>query len=147
MQKNNRFKKYGVSLIEIAVALLFFAFAAIPIYYALSYGSKQEVDTEKIAIANKILSSFRDEVISLPYDTAKGFFSATSAWKNIGSNVPQNSFQRLLTAQRKYKDFQFSGKVRLITNPVEALEFNAQIKWSTNGPKRLEKVAFVKVKK
>lgn len=144
MQKKNK-NKFGVSLIEIAIAILFFAFAAIPIYYALSYGSTQEIDMAKVSIANKILAAFRDEVVRLPYDKAESFFSSATFNEK---NLPQKTFEDLLVAQKKYKDFQFSGKVKKVTTPVDAMQFDAEIKWSNaNGPKRLEKISFMKVKK
>lgn len=152
--KNNK-DNIGVSLVEIAVAILFFAFAAIPIYYALSFGASQEVDTAKVAMANSILSSFRDEIMSLRYDkgdttddnNAQDLFQPTGTWKQIGK-LPK-LFDALLIAQQDYKDFKFKGEVRkAVGSPVEAFEFKAELTWSNpKGPDRLEKIAFVKVKR
>lgn len=146
--KNNEFSlnnKYGVSLVEIAVAVLFFAFAAIPVYYALSYGATQEIDMSKVSMANKVLAAFRDEVMRLSYDEAEGCFPAATF---DATALPPETFGDLLTAQRDYKDFQFSGKVEKLTDPVDAMQFDIEITWSNaKGPERLEKISFMKVKK
>lgn len=150
IKKNNK-NNNGFSLVEIAVAIMFFAFAAIPIYYGITAGATQGVDTAKISIANSILASFREEVMSLPYDddpnSALGLFTPTATWKPTGK-LPK-LFDALMAAQIKYKDFKFSGEVRNAPgSAVEALEFRAELTWSNpNGPDRLEKISFIKVKK
>ena len=68
IKKNN---KSGVSLTEISVAVLIFAIVAIPLYYAISYGSKEEIQLDKVAIANKVLESFKDEIKNLDYSCLK----------------------------------------------------------------------------
>lgn len=152
MKKNSRFNA-GISLIEIAVAILFFAFAAIPIYYALSFGASQDVDIAKVALANSIMASFREEVMNLPYDTepnnAIELFNPTTSWGPVQA-TPQ-LFQALLLAQKKYKDFKFDCEARISpVSPVPALEFRAELSWSNANAKGLtkrEKISFIKVKR
>ena len=91
--------KSGVSLTEISVAVLIFALVAIPLYYAISYGSKEEIQLDKVAIANKVLESFRDEIKNLDYPTVESFGN-----KIVSTQLPPNSFQALLEAQKNIKN-------------------------------------------
>ncbi|GAB4269823.1 MAG: hypothetical protein Kow0029_06100 [Candidatus Rifleibacteriota bacterium] len=142
-----KFSNSGLSLVEVTVAVILFALAAIPIYYGLSYGASTEVDSEKIAIANKILEAFRDEMLNQPWDELDPSYAATD-WLEIGADLP-NAFNKLLEAQQKYKDFKFVGWVRKAPDSeVDALEFRAEISWTSNGPKRdPEKIFFLKIKR
>ncbi len=145
MKKSNR----GVSLVEIIVAVMVFALAAIPLYYAISYGASEETNLEKVAIANKILESFRDEIKDLDYKTVEGLMSAGAAWKTLdASGLPPNSFNSLLTAQKKYKDFSFKTEVRKSPGAdLDSLEFKAHVAWTTGrGNTASESIAFIKVK-
>lgn len=146
MKKN---KRNAVSLVEIVVAVLVFTLAAIPIYYAISYGAAEETNLEKVAIASKILESFRDEIKDLDYDIVKGLMGATSVWKTVDAKgMTPNSFNSLLTAQGKYKDFNFQTEVRVSPGAdVESLEFKAEVSWTTGRNKKAkEKISFIRVK-
>ncbi len=139
----------GASLVEIAIALMIFAFAAIPLYYAMSYGAQEETNLEKVAIATKILESLRDEIKDLEFEKVEGSVGATSAWKTIGvGELPPNAFNELLTGQKKYKDFVFSAEVRKSPGAdIDAIEFKAEVSWTTGrGKKSTEKMSFIKVK-
>ena len=70
MNRRNKTKS-GFSLAEISLAVLIFALCAIPLYYAISYGSAEEIQLEKMAIANKLLESFRDEMKNIDFELAK----------------------------------------------------------------------------
>ena len=98
-KKNNRL---GVSLAEISIAALIFALCAIPLYYAISFGSKEEIKMEKDTIATKILESFRDEIKDLDYDTAVNF-------GNFGdsSGLPPETL-KVYEKAKDYKEFKVS---------------------------------------
>ncbi len=141
MKKN---KKSGVSLVEIILAVMIFAIVAIPLYYAVSYSSNEEVQLDKIAIANKILESFRDEIKNLDFEVVKAYGT------NIdGSQLPPNSFQALLNSQKKYKDFKFSAEAEhKEATGIESILFKAEVKWTlANGKESSQKLSFVKVQK
>lgn len=126
------------------MAVLIFALAALPLYYAISYGSGEEIQLDKIAIANKILESFRDEVKNLDFETVKAFGSSFD-----GRQLPPNSFQKLLDAQEKYKDFKFQAQSeRKIVNEIETLNISAEVKWTvgSGGRESSQKISFIKVK-
>lgn len=139
----------GISLIEIMVAVLLLALAAIPIYRTLSFGASKEIENEKIAIANRILESFKNEIMGMPFEVLQTEFSDTS-WQTIGADFP-NVFNALMEAQKKYKDFEFSGQVRQVEDAVvPTMEFKAEVNWTKNdGEKRdkPEKIFFIKVEK
>lgn len=134
--------KSGVSLVEIVLAVAIFAIISIPLYYAISFGSKEEIQLDKVAHANKILESFRDEIKNLDFDTVKNMGS-----KIDGSQLPPNSFQSLLKAQQKYKDFKFNAEAETKTiNEIESISFNAEVNWTKDsGGKSSQKLSFVKV--
>lgn len=142
MKKLNRL---GVSLTEISIAVLIFAVAAIPLYYGISYGSKEEIQLNKDTIAQNILESFRDEIKNLDFATVESFI--------VGGEIPvtqlpPNSFQEFLKAQKKYKDFEFKAEVK---NPpagteVKTLTFKATVTWTKEGGNKSErKISFIKV--
>lgn len=144
----------GVSLLEVIVAVLIFSVAIVPLYYALTYGARQEIDYSKVTLANKILESFRDEVLSLDFETVQGLVgvsAGSTSWQKFdASALPPNSFDKVLKAQREHQDFQFSGQVRTPPDAVvDALEFRAEVTWpSHGGPVREpENVVFVKVRR
>ncbi len=146
MRKN---KALGFSLVEIIVAIMVFALGAVPIYYAISYGASEETNLEKVAIANKILEAFRDEIKDLDFKTVEGLMGAGAGWKTVeGSALPPNSFNSLLTAQKKYKDFSFQTDVRKSPGAdLDSLEFKAHVSWTTGrGNIASETIAFIKVK-
>lgn len=140
--KTQKQNKKGVSLIEISIAVLIFALVAIPLYYAITYGSNEEIQLDKIAIANKVLESFRDEIKNLDFATIEEMGSHITA-----TQLPPNSFQKLLDAQQKYKDFAFSAEVEDKTlNDIKSLAFKAEVTWTKgNGQKSSQKISFVKV--
>ena len=149
LMKNN---KYGVTLIEVAVAVLIFSAAIVPLYYALSYGARSEIDYEKVAIANKILESFRDEALALDYDDLAGLINAdaSTSWSSFTtSSLPPRTFEELLAAQTDFQDFTFSGQVRTPPDAlVESMEIRAEISWTSSGPPRdPEQIFFIKVKR
>ena len=134
--------KSGFSLTEISVAVLLFAIVAIPLYYAVSYGSKEEIQLDKIAIANKVLESFRDEIKNLDYATVE------SLGKDIEANqLPPNSFSALWDAQSKYKDFEFKAEsIEDKNNDVVSRKITAEITWTNGtGNKSSQKISFIKV--
>lgn len=135
-------KKHGVSLVEIVAAVAIFAIVAVPLYYAVSYGSKEEIQLEKVSIANKILESFRDEVKNLDFETVKSYGSSFD-----GSQLPPNSFQKLLDAQKKHKDFKFSAEATTKNiNDIESIAITAEVKWTKDGKgESSQKISFVKV--
>lgn len=142
-QKNNNNKR-GVTLIEISVAVLIFALVAIPLYYAITYGSNEEIQLDKVAIANRILESFRDEIKNLDFETVDNYGS------NIdGSQLPPNSFKALLDGQQKYKDFAFKAEIKkpeTTLSDVVSLTIVAEVSWTKgNGEKSTQKISFVKV--
>lgn len=146
--KNTR----AVSLLEFILAVLVFGIAVIPLYYAISYGAKHEIDYEKVGIANKLLESFKDEVLSLDYEIIEGMFSlddGSTTWKNIAQpSLPPLAFNAIFQAQTEYKDFKFAGEARNTgTSAVKAIEFKASISWESTGPQRNEEIFFVKVKR
>jgi len=138
----------GLSLVEIIVAVAVFAIAAVPIYYAISYNAADEANIGKRSIAQKILESFRDEIKDLEYDYVVSLMSAGSSWKPINSSgMTPNSFNVLLTAQKEFKDFNFSGEVRTSGGAVEILEFKTEVTWTSGrGKQESEKLSFIKVK-
>ena len=136
--------KSGFSTTEIAIAVLLFALAAIPLYYAISYGSNKEIQLDKIAIANKVLESFRDEIKSLDFELVKSFGSSIDA-----SQLPPNSFDKLYEALKKYKDYKFSATSEFKEeNGIETLIFKAQITWhdGVGGKESTQKLSFMKVR-
>ncbi len=134
--------KSGVSLTEISVAVLIFAIVAIPLYYAISYGSKEEIQLDKVAIANKVLESFKDEIKNLDYPTVESFGEKIEA-----TQLPPNSFQELLKAQQKYKDFKFEAEsIEDNNNDVISRKITAEVKWiNGSGNTTSQKISFIKV--
>ena len=140
--KKIRMNKSGFSFTEISVAVLIFALVAIPLYYAISFGSKEEIQLDKIAIANKILESFKDEIKNLDYPTVESFGE-----KIKSQHLPPNSFQELLKAQQKYKDFEFEAESKEdTTNDVISRKITAEVKWTNgSGKTSSQKISFIKV--
>ena len=136
--------KLGVSLTEISVAVLIFAVVAIPLYYAISYGTKEEIQADKVAIANKILESFRDEIKNLSYETVLGLCKGDSI---KASDLPPNSFGKMYEAQKEYKDFEFEAKaVKNESDGMRSISFNATVTWTRDsGAKSTQKISFIKV--
>jgi hypothetical protein len=144
MRRNKMNKKSGVSTTEIAIAVLVFAVAAIPLYYAISFGSNQDIQLDKIARANKVLESFRDEIKSLDFETVHQYGSPIDA-----RNLPPNSFNEFLEAQKRYKDYEFKATSDYSNeNDIEALIIKAQITWhdGTGNKESIQKISFMKVK-
>ena len=145
MKRKKINNKFGVTLAEVSVAILIFVLAAIPLYYAVSYGAKEEIQIEKTALANKILEAFRDECKNLDYDTVESYGPETD-----GSNLPQNTFGELLKAQQKHKDFKFHATIKAPDNAIEgidSLQINADVKWTKEkGGESIQKISFVKIK-
>ena len=144
----------GLSLIEITIAVFMFAAAIIPIYYAISFGARHEIDYEKVGLANKILESFRDEVQGLDFEEVQGFFSlddgSEGVWRDIqASNLTPDVFMELLEAQQEFQDFQFSGRARnMAGSSVDAIEFEANIEWDSIAPDRdPETIRFIKTRR
>ena len=142
VMKRTKKNKLGVSLTEISVAVLIFALVAIPLYYAISYGSKEEIQLDKVAIANKILESFKDEIKNLDYATVESFGN-----KIESTQLPPNSFQELLKAQKKYKDIKFEAEsVEDNNNDVISRKITAEVKWTNGtGNTSSQKISFIKV--
>ncbi len=133
--------KLGVSLTEISVAVLVFALVAIPLYYAISFGTKEEIQSDKVAIANKILESFRDEIKNLDFETVLSYGEDITA-----TNLPPNSFQKMYDAQKEYKDFNFKAKAKLNDNDgMRSITFNATVSWRRDGGESTQKISFIKV--
>lgn len=134
--------KLGVSLAEISVAVLIFALVAIPLYYAISFGTKEEIQADKVAIANKILESFRDEIKNLDFETVLGYGDTIKA-----SDLPPNSFGKMYEAQKEYKDFEFEAKaVKNESDGMRSISFNATVTWTRDsGAKSTQKISFIKV--
>ena len=138
--KNN---KSGTSLVEISIAVLIFALCAIPLYYAVSYGSKEEIRMEKVALANKILESYRDEIKNLDYDLAKDFGSVSD-----NNGLPPETL-KVVEQAKESKDF----KVTVTSGPgpdpdVESTVFKAEVTWIAEGGGEpvTQKISFVKIK-
>ena len=141
--KRLKINKFGVTLAEVAVAVLIFAVAAIPLYYAISYGAKEEVQLDKIAQANKILSSFKEECIELDYDEVVKLKQGLD-----GFNAPK-TFNDLMLAQKQYKDFRLtvSATEKTVVDIV-SLTVEAEVKWTRDGGgESSQKLSFVKVKR
>ena len=134
--------KLGVSLAEISVAVLIFALVAIPLYYAISFGTKEEIQSDKVAIANKILESFRDEIKNLDFETVLGYGEDIKA-----SHLPPNSFGKMYNAQKDYKDFDFEAKaIKKDVDGIRSIRFNATVTWTRDGGKKSsQKISFIKV--
>lgn len=136
--------RLGVSLTEISVAVLIFAVAAIPLYYGITYGTKEEIQLNKDSIAQKILESFRDEIKNLDYKTVKSYGSPIDA-----TNLPPNSFNKFFDAQKQYKDFTFEATAKETPGGdggVSTLTFVAKVTWTKEGGNKSErKISFIKV--
>ena len=148
MKKN--LTNHGVSLVEVMLAVALFIITVVPIYYGLSYGAAEEINLEKRNIARKILESFQDEIKDFDYDDLQKFIKATNAEKSISEkDLPPNSFDELVQAQTKYKDFKFSGKVKASeANFIKSIEFKVEVTWTKGtGKTAIEKLAFIKVKR
>ncbi len=145
MKKKKIINKSGVTLTEISLAVLIFALTAIPLYYAINYGSNEEIQLNKISIANKILEAFKDEVKNLDYNYVDDMCNDEKIETN---ELPPNSFQSLFNAQKEYKDFNFTGNAKkTTTNDVESIKINAEISWTNGfGQKSNQKITFIKVK-
>ena len=142
--KKIKISRFGVTMAEVAVAVLIFAVAAIPLYRAISFGAKQEINLDKEAQANKILTSFKEECSELDYDAVDNFKP-----KIDGSNVPQKTFKNLLEVQKKYKDFKFEANLQeKKAGDIESLLIEAEVKWTKDGGgEASRKLSFVKVKR
>lgn len=135
--------KSGFSLAEISLAVLIFALCAIPLYYAISYGSAEEIQLEKMTIANKLLESFRDEMKNIDFDLAKKDYLTINE-----NSLPPETFNVYLDAAKKYKDFKFvsDSKVNDL-NGIESINFKVGVSWTTNsGRIASQSISFVKVK-
>ena len=138
MKKDN---KSGVSLPEISIAVLIFALCAIPLYYAIAFGSKEEIKMEKDAIATKILESFRDEIKDLDYDTAVNF-------GNFGdsSGLPPETL-KVYEKAKDYKEFKVSCESEQKNEfDIETTTFKAKVTWNAEGAEVEKKLSVVKVK-
>ncbi len=135
--------KSGFSLAEISLAVLIFALCAIPLYYAISYGSAEEIQLEKMAIANKLLESFRDEMKNIDFDLAKKDYLTINE-----NSLPPETFNVYLDAAKKYKDFKFvSDSKANDLNGIESINFKVGVSWTTNsGRIASQSISFVKVK-
>ena len=144
--KRKRNNKSGVSLAEIAIAVFIFAVCAIPLYYAISYGSSEEIHLEKSSIANKILESFRDEVKNLDFKTAMEYKSFSD-----NSGLPPDTFKAVehIVNEKKYKDYVVSCTCEEVTeNEIKIVTFKPEVKWTNNKGKEIsQKISFVVVEK
>ena len=138
--------KSGFSLAEISIAVLIFALCAIPLYYAVSYGSAEEIHLEKTAIANKILESFRDEIKNLDFETAKQFSSFSG-----NSGLPPETFKVVnqVVNEKHYKDYVVSCTCEEKTeHEIKSITFKPEIKWKNNKNKEItQKITFVIIEK
>ncbi len=138
--------KSGFSLAEISVAVLIFALCAIPLYYAISYGSAEEIHLEKTAIANKILESFRDEIKNLDFKTAMEYKSFSG-----NSGLPPETYKVInqVVNEKHYKDYEFSCSSEEKTEgDIKSVTFKPEIKWKNNKNKEItQKISFVIIEK
>ena len=138
--------KSGISLVEITIAIFIFAVCAIPIYYAISYGSSEEIHLEKRSIGNKILESFRDEVKNLDFKTAQQYQNFSG-----NSGLPPDTFKAVehIVNEKKYKDYVVSCTSEETTeNDIKIITFKPEVKWTNNkGQEITQKISFVVVEK
>ncbi|HMM61439.1 MAG TPA: hypothetical protein PLK28_09360 [Candidatus Rifleibacterium sp.] len=144
MKKNRISVKRGLSLIEIAAAVLVFSAAVIPLYHAMSYGAKEDIHIDKIAVADKILTSFRDEIKNMDFKTVAGLYGSARVYKGTEDMTP-NTFKEFLKEKEKYKDFEFEAETTKQDSPIESISFKAKVTWTSATNKGERKLAFVKV--
>jgi len=135
------------SLVEVLVAALIFVGAAVPIYYAIAGGASKGIETTKLAMARKILESFREEVMGRKFEELETFAGGSTAFVNMAGGYPK-TLSDVITFQRDYKDFQFSPEIRVSPDRETVLEISGSVTWTTNdGSKhKPEKLSFVVVK-
>lgn len=137
-----KINRSGFSLTEIVIAVMVFAIVSVPLYYAISFGSKEEIHLEKVSMANKVLEAFRDEIMNLDYKTVE------SLGNNFdGTQMPPKSFSELLAAQDKFKDLKLTA-VSVANETNDARTITAEVTWKREGKGDSSvKISFVKVKK
>ncbi|HNX76219.1 MAG TPA: hypothetical protein PLM07_07220 [Candidatus Rifleibacterium sp.] len=144
MKKNRISIKRGLSLVEIVAAILVFSVAVIPLYYAMSYGAKEDIHIDKVAVADKILSSFRDEIKNMDFKTVAGLYGSARTYKGTEDMTP-NTFKEFLKEKEKYKDFEFEVETLKQDSPIESISFKAMVTWTAEATKGERRLAFVKV--
>jgi hypothetical protein len=131
-QPKSRFQA-GVTLLEITLALVILIVAIIPIYTFLSRESSNTLNTEKIQMAEKLLKSIHQELMTTPFRTLAGgltpdgprHFPLDSAWYPV-------SHDKVLELQRSFKDFTIEGEVDFVENDTIA-KVNVRAKWTIPG--------------
>lgn len=140
-------KKRAYSLVEVLIAAIIFVAAAIPIYYAIAGGASKGVETTKLAMARKILESFREEVMGRKFDELFAFPGGSITFVAMAGGYPK-TLSEVLEFQRDYKDFEFSPTIRVSPDRATVLEISGSVTWTTgDGTKyKPEKLSFVVVK-
>ena len=141
-------RRFGFSLMEVVVAVLFFSLAAIPIYYSLSRGAARELETTRLAMARRILESFRNEVAAQDFEFIKNMAGGSTNFVAMASGGFQKTFTEVLEIQREYKDFEFTPLIRIHPSRDTVLEVKAGVTWTSHGniQRAPEEIAFIVVK-
>lgn len=141
-------KKKAFTLVEVLVASIIFVVAAVPIYYALAGGASKGIETTKLSMARKILESFREEILSRPFDEIEPMAGGATDFVALSGGHPK-TLSEVLEFQKQYKDFSFSPEVRVSPDRSTVLEFRSSVTWTTaDGSKHPdEKLSFVMVSK
>lgn len=146
MKKNNiKINNRGITLAEVLVAVALLGILAIPVFMGISHGAADELNYDKVAAANKVLESFKNEMKNLSYEYAveladRGSFN--------GLDTAPNTFNELLKAQEKFRDLKFQGKAERDTSTgAEAIKFTVWITWTKQGGSQSrETIFFIKTK-
>jgi len=115
--------------------------AAIPIYYTLSQGAVKEIDSTKLAMARKVLESFRAETIGWGFKKLAdltppdGNASPDGGFGLIPDGNPPNTYSDVLTIQKQYKDFTFKPLFRYSVGGKSVIEVKGSINWTRQGGK------------
>ena len=131
----------GFSLVEVVAATFIFMLAAIPIYYTMSHGAVKEIDSTKLAMARKVLESFRAETIGWGFPKLAaltppdGNTSPDGGFGPIPDGNPPKTYSDVLTIQKKYKDFTFKPLFRYSVGGKSVIEVKGRITWTRQDGK------------
>ncbi|MBI3037888.1 hypothetical protein HYY75_02395 [bacterium] len=127
--------------------------AIVPIYLHFSRQAGQNIETEKIQMADKMLQSIKEEMTAMPYKTIV-------ERSKTANKIPPDSFElsddlfpvtlaRVLEVQKKFKDFKIEGTWMFITrgnpNDTNMVQVDAKVIWTQAGGKRERTRSFLLV--
>lgn len=129
--------KHGVTLLEIVFAVFILIATLVPIYMSLNRQAASAEDTEKMQMAEKILTSIKEELQATDFKRfvtyAKDNQPDAQKRYPLEDGFYPTSLDRILTFQKKYRDFKTSGQWFFILRGGQSdnslIQVNMKVTW------------------